>query len=144
MKYSDFETETGWGDILGLGGVNCRHSWGNYFPGISIPPPSEEELAEQHKRDTKTKHYKRKDSRGVERERDFTLRDALDRQRDLERQMKDTRKQAVAMKTAEQTGEYTALKARYQVQSAEYKRFSEAMGIVEQRERIYMDGLGQI
>lgn len=143
-EYKDFVNETGYGDVAGLSGANCRHSFGAHIPGISMPPPSEEELEEQHKRDIETKHYVWKDKRGVEHERDFTLRDALDRQREMERNMRDTRKQAAAMKAAGLTDEHTALRARYRAQSAEYKRFSGEMGIIEQRERIYMDGLGRI
>lgn len=35
-------------------------------------------------------------------------------------------------------------KAKYQGQLNEYKQFSKKMGLVEQRERIYQDGLGRI
>lgn len=34
-KYDNFYTQTGYGDILGLGGVNCRHKFWAFFPGIS-------------------------------------------------------------------------------------------------------------
>lgn len=34
-NYDNFYTQTGYGDILGLGGVNCRHRFWPYFPGIS-------------------------------------------------------------------------------------------------------------
>lgn len=35
-------------------------------------------------------------------------------------------------------------KARYQGQLNEYKQFSKKMGLLEQRERIYQDGLGKV
>lgn len=35
--YPNFEESTGYGDILGLGGVNCRHTHYAFFPGYSIP-----------------------------------------------------------------------------------------------------------
>lgn len=35
--YDNFYTQTGYGDILGLGGVNCRHNFYPYFPGIDKP-----------------------------------------------------------------------------------------------------------
>ena len=141
MDYPDFVQSTGYGHVEGLCGVNCRHSWGTYFPGISAPPPSEEELAEQRKRDKATKSYTWKDRRGNEHTRDFTLRDAFDRQRELERSMRFTRKQAAAMKAAGQMPEYTALKAKIRTQRAEYQKFSAAMGIKPDWERVYMDGI---
>lgn len=38
-KYDNFYTQTGYGDILGLGGVNCRHRFWPFFPGISVRNP---------------------------------------------------------------------------------------------------------
>lgn len=34
-NYSNFEETTGYGKIDGLGGINCRHSYFPYFPGLS-------------------------------------------------------------------------------------------------------------
>ncbi|MBT3712435.1 MAG: hypothetical protein HOG15_03695 [Anaerolineae bacterium] len=34
-KYPDFVESTGYGTMLGLSGVNCRHSWFPFFAGIS-------------------------------------------------------------------------------------------------------------
>lgn len=36
-EYSNFAKSTGYGDILGFGGVNCRHRAFAFFPGISVP-----------------------------------------------------------------------------------------------------------
>ena len=36
-KYKNFYEETGYGEVDGLGGVNCRHTFFAYFPGISVP-----------------------------------------------------------------------------------------------------------
>lgn len=36
-KYPNFAKTTGYGDILGFGGVNCRHRAFAFFPGISVP-----------------------------------------------------------------------------------------------------------
>ena len=33
MRYRDFYTETGYGKVDGLGGANCRHSFGPWLPG---------------------------------------------------------------------------------------------------------------
>lgn len=36
-EYKNFAKTTGYGDILGFGGVNCRHRMFPFFSGISIP-----------------------------------------------------------------------------------------------------------
>jgi len=36
-EYPNFAKSTGYGDILGFGGVNCRHRVFPFFPGISVP-----------------------------------------------------------------------------------------------------------
>lgn len=37
-KYHNFYKSTGYGELLGLGGVNCRHWFEPYIEGISLPP----------------------------------------------------------------------------------------------------------
>ena len=37
-KYHNFYKSTGYGELLGLGGVNCRHWFEPYIDGISLPP----------------------------------------------------------------------------------------------------------
>lgn len=36
-EYPNFAKTTGYGDILGFGGVNCRHRVFPFFPGVSVP-----------------------------------------------------------------------------------------------------------
>lgn len=109
-----------------------------------MPPPTEAELQAQHERDIVTKHYKWTDSRGVEHERDFTYRDALDRQRLLERRMRDTRKTAKAFESTGQNEESNIYRKRYVKQLREYKNFSKEMSIDLQLERVYVDSLGNV
>lgn len=62
-KYDNFYTETGYGDILGLGGVNCRHNFYPYFPGIdepSQPHYDEEENKKEYERQQKLNRLNRK------------------------------------------------------------------------------------
>lgn len=50
-EYEDFETATGYGTGAGLCGWNCRHNFYPFFPGLSVPAWSEEELAKFAARD---------------------------------------------------------------------------------------------
>lgn len=62
-KDDNFYTSTGYGDILGLGGVNCRHNFYPYFPGIdepSQPHYDEEENKKEYERQQKLNRLNRK------------------------------------------------------------------------------------
>lgn len=50
-EYEDFETATGYGTGAGLCGWNCRHNFYPFFPGLSEPAWSGEELAKLDARD---------------------------------------------------------------------------------------------
>lgn len=145
-EYRDFIKYTGYGDITtgGLHSWNCRHTFGAFDPEIDTPPLSDAQLAEQRKRDLETKKYSWRDLRGVKWEREFTYREALDRQREMERQMRITRSNLNLLRQLGLKEPYQDEYNRYRAQSAEYTRFAESMGIDEQRERIYVDGIGRI
>lgn len=51
-EYDNFYDKTGYGDILGLGGVNCRHLFSAFFPGISKP------VSVQYDQEENEKYYK--------------------------------------------------------------------------------------
>jgi hypothetical protein len=53
-KYPDFVTETGYGEVDGLMGINCRHTFFPFFEGISENAYSEETLAEDYNDQTVT------------------------------------------------------------------------------------------
>ena len=48
-KYPDFRSSTGYGTAEGLCGVNCRHSFSPYFPGMSLKPDERIGLTENRK-----------------------------------------------------------------------------------------------
>ena len=84
--YPDFIESTGYGDILGLGGVNCRHS---FFGVTESMPPSytPEQLADMHEKANATREWK--NQRGeIER---LTPYDATQRMRRMENAMRKTR-----------------------------------------------------
>lgn len=48
-EYPNFAKTTGYGDILGFGGVNCRHRAFAFFPGISVPVSQQIDYEENRK-----------------------------------------------------------------------------------------------
>lgn len=36
LKYKDFITTCGYGQMLGICGINCRHSFGLFYPGVTV------------------------------------------------------------------------------------------------------------
>lgn len=62
-EYDNFYDKTGYGDILGLGGVNCRHRFWPFFPGIDTPMQEQYDYAENKKEvelQKKQRAYERK------------------------------------------------------------------------------------
>ncbi len=62
-EYDNFTEKTGYGDILGLGGVNCRHKFWPFFPGVDEPSQhtfSYEENKKQVELQNKQRAYERK------------------------------------------------------------------------------------
>lgn len=62
-EYGNFYDKTGYGDILGLGGVNCRHRFWAFFPDIDKPMQQQYDYAENKKEvelKNKQRTYERK------------------------------------------------------------------------------------
>lgn len=68
--YKNLAEETGYGEIIGLGGINCRHRTFPFIVGVSTPQGQLYEFEENRKR-----------------------RDILDKQRSMERRIRHWRKQ---------------------------------------------------
>lgn len=49
-KYPDFVKECGYGKLLGICGVNCRHTFSAFYPNIMTDPEPEVDKAENEKR----------------------------------------------------------------------------------------------
>lgn len=76
-KYPDFVTNTRYGYVDGLCGANCRHSFMPYFEGLTKNPFSDYDSEENNKRYELTQ-----------------------RQRALERRIRDTKRQCIAYRTS--------------------------------------------
>lgn len=75
---------------------------------------------------------------------EYTTYQALQQQRKLERSMRAQRQEISMYKAAEEDKLVIEARTKYRSQMKQYSEFSKAMDLPEQRERIYMDGLGRV
>jgi hypothetical protein len=126
----------GLGTVTGLLGANCYHSYYPFIPGISKRQWTDEELDRMNAAENKPKEYKGKE---------YTTYEATQRQRQLETLMRAQRRKIKLLKAGGADGELLQeTMAYYRGTMAQYIAFSKRMGLPQQRERIYMDGLGRV
>lgn len=83
VHYPDIHDLTGYGTVSGLKGVNCRHSINPYYPGVTELPARDWPEHEEHFGMTSEEFY-----------------DATQRQRELERRVRKTKKDIAALEEA--------------------------------------------
>lgn len=126
----------GLGSVEGLCGANCYHVYYPFIEGFSKRNWSDEWLAEQNKLEDTPKTFNGKEYTGYE---------ATQRQRVIETRMRAQREAIQALK--EGNGDpldIMFMQAKYRASMDEYVKFSKAMGLREQRDRIYIDGKGKL
>lgn len=117
----------------GLCGVNCRHHYYPFIPGVSIRAYSDEELQALAKKENAPIKYGDKE---------YTAYEAAQEQRKMERLLRKERQDIKLLKEGEANNEdIITAQAKYRILSDEYVKFSKAMDIPQQRERINSDGL---
>lgn len=118
----------GYGKVDGLKGANCGHSFDPVIPGVSEPSYTPEELQKMRAEESKKHEYNGKE---------YTKYEASQRQRRLERTIA-ARRHAVDLLEEGGADEKTIQDAKisFQAVSQEYTRFSKAMGLPQQRERV--------
>ena len=128
----------GLGTVTGLLGANCYHSYFPFVPGISKRQWTDEQLDEMNAKENELKDYKGKE---------YTTYEATQRQRQLETLMRAQRRKIKLLKSggADEDGDLLlGTKSAYRKTMAQYVEFSKQMGLPQQRERVYMDGLGRV
>lgn len=136
--YSKKELGTicGLGAADGLCGCNCYHDYFPFFPGISERAYTDDELEKLKIEENTPREFGGKQ---------YTKYQATQRQRALERTMRAQRQEISLLQTGGASEEDLMIaRGRYRVTSAEYTRFSKAMELPQQRERVIVDGLGTI
>ena len=133
---SQLETVCGLGTVTGLCGANCYHDYYPFIPGISERTYTDEQLEKLNAEDNKKREYQGKE---------YTKYEALQRQRHLETSIRAKREQIHLLEVAEVPEEdIINARCRYQGTLQEYNRFSREMNLPVQRDRIYVDGWGNM
>ena len=119
-KYPDFVKETGYGTATGLKGANCTHDFYPYWEGASIIP---EDIKEPDPRTIGGKTY--------------TYYESTQKQRQMERQIRATKREIEAIKSI--GGDAQDLQNKLRGQMADYKSFSKAAGLKERDNRLRVE-----
>lgn len=123
-KYPDLVKSTGYGYVDGLKGANCRHRKFAWIEGVSERTYTDEQLANI-------------DPPPFEFEgRMYTAYGATQKQRQVERTIRKQRRRKAAFEAAGLTEDAQDVNIRLQQLNQEYKAFSKAAGLPEQRERM--------
>lgn len=131
--YDDLVATTGYGYVDGLTGANCRHHKYAFIPGVSERTYTDEQLA--HIDDGLGCTFDGKT---------YSAYEATQMQRRLERQIRAQKRLKNAYKSAGLPDEATAANVKLRLLNDKYRRFSEAAGLPEQRERIKVLTDGEI
>lgn len=128
----ELETVCGLGTVTGLCGANCYHSYSPFIKGIDTPTYSEEELDRMNEEENTPKEYNGKT---------YTAYEAQQRQRQLETAMRaDRQKIELLTQGGADDDTITGAKVRYFQRQDEYVKFSKAMGLPQQWERVTVNG----
>lgn len=135
-SYDELVSVCGLGDVKGLKGANCRHDYFPFIEGVSVRVYTDEQLEEMNAKENEKRKYNGKE---------YTAYEATQRQRYLETAMRAQRQKVKLLQEANaDKKDITAVKCKYQKLSKEYTDFSKKMGLPQERQRIYSDGLGKI
>lgn len=123
-NYKDFETACGYGDVQGILGANCRHSWSSFVEGVMEPTYTQEYLDHIDDGldcDFDGKHY--------------SAYEATQMQRRLERTIRAQKELVNGYKAAGLTEDAQTANIKLRRLNQKYREFSKAAGLPEQRER---------
>lgn len=126
-EYPDFESTCGIGDVTGILGANCRHSWSAFVEGVMERTYTDKQL--EHIDDGLGCTFEGKT---------YTAYEVTQMQRRVERTIRNLKREKAAYKAAGLTEKERAVNIRLRRLNAKYKAFSEAAGLPEQWERTKM------
>lgn len=127
-KYPSLRRETGYGDIQGLKGANCRHDFFPFIEGVSERTYTDEQLANI---DPRPFEYEGKT---------YTAYEATQKQRQLETAMRNEKLKMVGYDAAGLKPEFTASSVKLRRLRKYYNDFSDKAGLKTQAERFRVTG----
>lgn len=127
-KYQSLEEATGYGTGEGLCGWNCRHLFNPFFPGISVPAYSKDQLDNI---DNPPFEFRGKE---------YTHYEATQYQRRIETSIRQSKRELIMFKEAGLNDEFTNASIKMQRQKSLYKEFSKKAGLPLQNERYQVLG----
>ena len=134
--YKQLHTVCGLGTVTGLHGANCYHDYYPFVKGVSERMYSDEWLQEQNQKESRKRIWQGKE---------YDTYGLTQKQRQMETAMRAQRSKIKALKVGNYDKDKLVLeRAKYRGQLHEYTVFCEKMGMMQQRERIYMDMLGRL
>lgn len=126
----------GLGTVTGLLGANCYHEYYPFFPGLSERNWTDTWLDKENRKEDTPKEFRGKE---------YTAYEATQKQRCMETAMRAQRQKVRLLQEGDADRDVVTIeKAKYQGQLNEYAKFSKKMELVQQRERIYIDGQGRV
>lgn len=126
----------GLGTVTGLCGANCYHNYYPFIKGVSERTYTDEELDRMNQEDNEKREFRGKS---------YTKYEALQRQRKLETIMRAERQEIKLLtEGGADENDIMSANARYNKTSDEYARLSKAVNLPQQRQRVNIDGLGNI
>lgn len=132
--YDQLYTVCGLGNVTGLHGANCYHDYNVFIPGVSVRTYTDEQLERMAEEENTPKPFNGKE---------YTTYEALQEQRRQETAMRKIREDIKLLKEGGADKDTITIKqGRYRVRMQQYKYFSSNMGLPEQMDRVYLDGLG--
>lgn len=134
-SYEELVSVCGLGTVEGLCGANCYHIYYPFIKGLSKRNWSDAWLRQQNEKEDAARTFAGKEYTGYA---------ALQRQRVLETRMRAQRESIKLLQVGDgDPFDILSMQSRYHATMDEYVSFSKAMGLRQQKERIYMDSLGK-
>lgn len=130
-RYPLLSQATGYGTVTGLKGANCRHDFYPVIPGIDEPSYTEEELRNIDPPPVKIG------------DKTYTYYESEQRQREMERAIRKTKRQIIAAQASGDTEQFTAKSILLRRQREQYADFSKKAGLVARNERTQVAEFGR-
>lgn len=122
--YPNLKETTGLGDIRGLKGAGCRHSYSIFIIGASVRTYTDEQL-----KNIDPPPFKYKDK-------EYTYYEATQYQRQIENEIRKLKREQLMYKETGLEEEFKATKSKINILRKEYKDFSSVANISEKKNRL--------